>query len=273
MSTLYVPLFLAAVGIIFRGAAFAVRGEAATIAEARALGATFALSSVLVPFFFGATCRRDRLRPGARAAGRRRPDRRAGPNPTSIYVGVLAVATGAYLAAVFLAADAVRAGLPDLVAAFRARALGAAARRRARSRSAASSSSARTPRTLYDGLTSGAGLGAGDRLGASPGLVTLALLWRGRFGPARLTSAVAVGAVIVGLALAQRPDFLPGVLTFDQAAAGDADADRRCSSASVIAARDPDPVADPALPAHPAGHPRHRVPPDRRRRPAGAGRR
>jgi cytochrome bd ubiquinol oxidase subunit II len=31
METLYVPLFLAAVGIILRGAAFAVRGEAATI--------------------------------------------------------------------------------------------------------------------------------------------------------------------------------------------------------------------------------------------------
>ena len=53
METLYVPIFIAAVGIIFRGAAFALRGEAATIAEARALGATFALSSVLVPFFLG----------------------------------------------------------------------------------------------------------------------------------------------------------------------------------------------------------------------------
>src|SRR5919106_4188049 len=62
METLYVPLFLAAVGIIFRGAAFAVRGEAATISEARALGATFALASVLVPFFLGAAA-------GAIAAG------------------------------------------------------------------------------------------------------------------------------------------------------------------------------------------------------------
>jgi cytochrome bd ubiquinol oxidase subunit II len=41
-STLYVPLFLAAAGIILRGTAFAVRGQAATINEARALGATFA---------------------------------------------------------------------------------------------------------------------------------------------------------------------------------------------------------------------------------------
>ena len=54
MSTLYVPLFIVAIGIIFRGTAFALRGEAATIAEARVLGALFALSSVLVPFCLGA---------------------------------------------------------------------------------------------------------------------------------------------------------------------------------------------------------------------------
>ena len=45
--------------------------------------------------------------------------------------------------------------------------------------------------------------------------------WRRRFGPARLTSALAVGAIIVGLAIAQSPDFLPGELTVDQAAASE----------------------------------------------------
>src|ERR671919_1583832 len=53
-STLSIPLFLGAIGIIFRGTAFALRGQAATIREARVLGAIFALSSVLVPFFLGA---------------------------------------------------------------------------------------------------------------------------------------------------------------------------------------------------------------------------
>src|SRR4051794_2816603 len=53
-STLYVPLFLAAIGIIFRGTAFALRGQAATINEARLLGALFATASVLIPFCFGA---------------------------------------------------------------------------------------------------------------------------------------------------------------------------------------------------------------------------
>ena len=53
-STLSIPLFLAALGIIFRGAAFVLRGQAATINEARGLGALFALSSVLIPFCLGA---------------------------------------------------------------------------------------------------------------------------------------------------------------------------------------------------------------------------
>ena len=44
-------------------------------------------------------------------------------NPTSVLVGVLAVATGAYLAAVYLAADARRLGDEDLAGAFRERAL------------------------------------------------------------------------------------------------------------------------------------------------------
>lgn len=103
-STLYVPLFAAAVGIIFRGAAFALRGEAATIAEARALGAIFALSSVLVPFFLGAAI-------GGIASGRVPVGNATGDpltswwNPTSVLVGALTVAVGTHLAAVFLAAD------------------------------------------------------------------------------------------------------------------------------------------------------------------------
>ena len=139
-STLSIPLFLAALGIIFRGAAFALRGQAATIREARTLGATFALSSVLVPFFLGAAL-------GGVASGRVPVGNAAGDvldswvNPTSIAIGVIGVLTGAYLAAVFLAGDSVRARQPDLVEAFRARARSARARsgrasRRRRARTA-----------------------------------------------------------------------------------------------------------------------------------------
>ncbi len=219
MSTLYVPLFAVAIGIIFRGAAFAVRGQAATIAEARFLGAMFASSSVLIPFFLGATV-------GAIASGQV-PAPPGGGDPldswtnlTSLYIGALAVGTGAYVAAVFLAADAVRADQPDLIDAFRTRALGAAAVVGALAIGGIFVVKGDAPE-LYDGLTSGFGLGA-VIVSIIAGSITVALLLQRRFGTARLTSAVTVGAVIGGLALAQQPDFLPGVLTLDQAAASDA---------------------------------------------------
>jgi cytochrome bd ubiquinol oxidase subunit II len=218
METLYVPLFLAAVGIIFRGAAFALRGEAATISEARLLGATFALSSLLVPFFLGCAI-------GAVATGQvpaeGDPSDPLGSwtNAPSIFVGLMAVAVGAYLAAVFLAGDATRMALPDLAAAFRRRALGSAVVAGAFALGGLAVVESEAP-DLYDGLTSGLGLGM-VIVSALVGLVTIGLIWTSRFELARFSSAAAVGAILVGLALAQRPDFLPGELSFQDAAAGD----------------------------------------------------
>jgi cytochrome bd ubiquinol oxidase subunit II len=217
-TTLAVPLFLAALGIIMRGTAFALRGQAATIREARVLGATFALSSVVVPFCFGTVL-------GGIASGQVRAqdpaaDVDAWLNGTSIAIGVLAVLSGAYLAAVFLAGDARRAELPDLERAFRARALGAGAVTGAAAlvallvvRSDA--------RPLYDGLTSGSGLAA-IVVSVVAGVATLALIWTGRFELARFPAAVAVAAVIAGWVLANAPELLPGQLTIDEAAAADA---------------------------------------------------
>ena len=218
METLYVPFFLAGLGIVLRGSAFALRGEAATIGEARALGAAFALASVLIPFFLGAAI-------GAIATGEV-PAQGAGDPIESwtgivpIYVGVLAVATGAYMAAVFLAADGERSGLPEMVAAFRPRALGAALVTGALAIGGLFLVAAEAEH-LYDGLTSGAGIVMviGSALA---GLATVALVWSGRYAIARFTSAAAVGAVVVGWFVAQRPDFLPGELTFEEAAAPDA---------------------------------------------------
>ena len=218
-STLSIPLFAAAIGIIFRGTAFALRGQAATIREARVLGGVFALSSVIVPFFLGAAL-------GGVASGRVRVGNAAGDrvsswlNPTSIAIGVLAVLTGAYLAAVFLAGDSRRAGLADLERAFRARALGSGAV--AGAAALGSLLIVRSDaRRLFDGLTSGGGL-VMVLVSAAAGVATFALVWRERYGLARLTSAVAVAAVIVGWCLAQRPYVLPPRLTLDQAAASDA---------------------------------------------------
>src|SRR5215212_10617307 len=54
MTTLYVPLGLAALGIVVRGSGFAFRKVVVRVEQQRVTGAAFAISSVLVPFFLGA---------------------------------------------------------------------------------------------------------------------------------------------------------------------------------------------------------------------------
>jgi cytochrome d ubiquinol oxidase subunit II len=53
MTVLFVPLTLAALGIVLRGAGFAFRRSAESLGGRRAFGAVFAASSVITPFFFG----------------------------------------------------------------------------------------------------------------------------------------------------------------------------------------------------------------------------
>jgi cytochrome bd ubiquinol oxidase subunit II len=219
MSTLAIPLFGAAVGIILRGGAFALRGEAATMLESRGLGAVFALSSLLVPFFLGAAV-------GGIASGQVPVGNSEGDawsswwNATSVLVGLIAVATGAHIAAVWLGADSHRAGQPDLVREFRTRALGSGVV--AGGLAVAGLLVVRSDVSdLYDGLTSGAALAC--VIGSAvAGVATLALEWRSRFEPARYTAAAAVGAIVAGFALAQRPYLLPPELTVREAAAPDA---------------------------------------------------
>jgi cytochrome d ubiquinol oxidase subunit II len=217
-STLAIPLFVAALGIVLRGGAFALKGQAGTIGEERALGATFALSSVLTPFFLGAAA-------GAIAAGQVPVGNAAGDEWGSwtgalpILVGLIAVATGAHLAAVFLGADARRAGQPEVVHAFRRRALGSGVVAGALAIAGLAVASSDAP-DLYDGLVSGAGL-ACVIASAVAGLVTLWLEWRERFELARYTAAAAVAAIVAGWALAQEPYFLPPGLTVEEAAASD----------------------------------------------------
>jgi cytochrome bd ubiquinol oxidase subunit II len=218
-STLAVPLFLAALGIVLRGGAFALKGQAGTIGEERALGATFALSSVVVPFFLGTAA-------GAIAVGAVPVGNAAGDlwgswtGALPLFVGLLAVAAGAHLAAVFLGADSNRAGDPELVRRFRARALGSGATAGALAIAGLAIANSEAPR-IYDGLTSGAGLACviGSAL---EGVVTLWLEWRERFELARYTAAAAVATIVAGWALAQEPYLLPPDLTVQEAAASDA---------------------------------------------------
>ncbi len=218
MSTLTVPLFLAALGIVLRGSAFAFRGEAGTIAQQRLFGGMFAIASVMVPFFLGAAV-------GGVASGRVPVGNAAGDlvtswaNPTSVMIGLIAIATGAHLAAVYLCADARGRGDDALAGAFRARGLASGVA--AGGLAIAGLVVVRSDyRPLYDGL-----MGDGLPLvivSAVAGVATLGLLWTGRAWIARLTGGLAVAAVVGAWALAQDPYMLPPTLTVDDAAAAHA---------------------------------------------------
>jgi cytochrome d ubiquinol oxidase subunit II len=121
------------------------------------------------------------------------------------------------MAAVYLAADAQRLREPDLVAAFRERALvaGAVAGAVAAGGLVVLRFDARS---LFDDLVGGAGLPA-LIVSVVAGVATLALVRARRYEPARFAGALAVAAIIAGWGLAQSPEVLPG-LTINEAAAG-----------------------------------------------------
>jgi cytochrome bd ubiquinol oxidase subunit II len=216
-STLALPLFVAAVGIILRGTAYALRSGAPQDRETEgATGFVFGASSILTPLALGAAI-------GAIASGRVPVGNAEGDlvtswlNATSLLIGALAVATAGYLAAIYLAGDAVREGKPELARAFRVRALAMGLVAGALAVGGLAVLHEDT-RPLFDDLTSGAGLAA-VLLSALAGLATLALVFAARYEPARLSAALAVAAIVAGWGIAQNPDILPG-LTIEDAAAG-----------------------------------------------------
>src|SRR5215207_4689015 len=194
-STLYVPLFAAALGIIMRGTCYALRGAVAGPGEERILGALFGASSALTPFALGAAV-------GGIASGRVPLGNAAGDpvdawlNPTSMTVGVLAVATSAYLAAVWLTGDATRGGRADLAEPFRGRALATAAAAGAIALGGLLVLRGDAER-IYDGLTSGSGLAA-LLASVAAGAATVLLVARRRPEPARWSASVAVGTIVAG---------------------------------------------------------------------------
>jgi cytochrome d ubiquinol oxidase subunit II len=207
-STLAIPLTAAAVGIIFRGAAYALRGQGTS----RSAETVMALSSVLTPFSLGTVV-------GAIATGRVPVGNAAGNvvtswlNVPSVLIGVVAVAFSGYLAAVYLAADSVRGSDPDLTRAFRARALIAGV-------VSGGVALAGLLVMRHSGLELTGGLAlVMVCVSALAGLATMALCWLSRFQLARLSAALAVAAVVAGWAAAQAPRMLPG-MTVTQAAAG-----------------------------------------------------
>jgi cytochrome d ubiquinol oxidase subunit II len=216
VTTLYIPLTLAAFGMIARGAAFAFRKSITTLGMRRFLGASFALSSLITPYFLGAVV-------GGVASERVPAGIAAGDvitswvNPTSTLGGVLAVLVCAYLAAVFLCADALRDGHLDLADQFRARALATAGVTGGVGLAGIFVLRADAP-LLYAGLT-GRGLPV-IALSVLSGLAAIALLVARRYVVARIFSGLAVASILAGWAVAQYPYILAPDLTIDAAARG-----------------------------------------------------
>ena len=130
MSTMFVPLSLAGLGIVLRGAGFAFRKVTTRLVDRRLFGAIFAISSLLTPFFMGTVV--GGIASGRVPAGGGGDRLTAWLNWTSVLVGLLFVATCAYLAAVLLVRDARQAGDEELAARVRAaRARGRGCGRRA----------------------------------------------------------------------------------------------------------------------------------------------
>jgi len=206
-STMLIPLTAAALGIILRGSGFAFRKTVTTLPLERLFGAAFAISSLLTPFFLGTIA-------GAVASGRI-PATGAGDtfrswsNPTSALGGGLAVIVCAFMAAVFLAADASRSGRVVEAGWFRARALVTGAVAGGVAMAGIGVLQVDAP-VLFDGLT-GRGLGL-VIVSAGGGTATLALLWYRRYRAARITAVVAVAAVVWGWAVGQYPWLLVDAL-------------------------------------------------------------
>ncbi|MGH3909712.1 MAG: cytochrome d ubiquinol oxidase subunit II [Pseudonocardiaceae bacterium] len=217
-STLYIPLTLTALGMIARGSAFAFRHSVDKFALERFFGASFALSSMATPFFLGTIA-------GAVASGRVPPGIAAGDvitswlNPTSILGGVIAVGVCAYLAAVYLCADAAEHQDRTLLEYFRSRGVITAVVIGAIALAGIAVLRADAPQ-LFDGLVSRGLLVV--LASAAAGISSIVLLMRRRPGLARVAAALAVTAVIWGWALAQYPYLLQPGLTVDAAAAGEA---------------------------------------------------
>jgi len=213
MSTLYLPMALAAAGIVLRGCGFVFRESTRALTGRRLFGAAFALSSVVTPFFLGASF--GAIASGRVLAGDSAPySTWAWWGPTPILVGVLAVSSAAFLSAVFLVFDARRVD-DTLDRAFRWRAVGSGLATGLLAIVGLFVIRGDAP-FLFHGLVHD-GLPFVLLSGACGGAVVV-LLTQGIVRGTRALAVVAVVSVLAGWGVAQYPYLLPTSLTLEAAA-------------------------------------------------------
>lgn len=215
LSTAWIALTLAALSIVLRGAAFAIRKPAHQAARRRRLSVVFGLASVIAPFLFAAPL-------GGVASGRIPPGNAAGDrwsswlNPTSVLFGILAVLGSALIGAVFLANDSRRFGSADMEGYFRRRAVVVAGVLVLAALAGLLVLRDDAP-VVFDGLKHGWGLVFA--LGAlSATALTAGLVYRGVLRGTRLTVIAALASMVLAWGFAQNPYLLPTTMTVAQGA-------------------------------------------------------
>ncbi len=227
MTAAALPIWLAVLGIVLRGAGFAFRKEVDRLSLQRVLGATFAFSSLLTPFFMGTVI-------GGIAAGQipgnaSQASVRAWTGTTSILIGLLFTGACGYLAAVYLTGEAARRDDRRLQSYFTRRAQAAGVVTGALSLATLFELHSSDPALLH--RLTGRALPL-VILAAATGLAVLALLSAGQLrggrdravpSPGRVPgvrssstlgvrvlAALGVAAVVWGWGVAQYPALLPG---------------------------------------------------------------
>jgi cytochrome d ubiquinol oxidase subunit II len=205
MTTLALPLWLATAGIVLRGAGLAFRKEITQVRWRRVTGITFALSSLVTPFFMGTVT--GAIAAGAVPANASHASLAAWTSATALLAGFLFVAACGYLAAVYLVGEAARRGDRRMQTYFTRRAQAAAIAAGALSLATLTALRGSNP-ALYDRLT-GRALPLVVLAGIC-GLAVVTLLAAGRRTGLRGIAALGVAAVIWGWGVAQYPVLLPG---------------------------------------------------------------
>ncbi len=214
-TALYVPLFVALVGIVARGAAFAFRhyGDRNSRLSHLSLRA-FSMASVLTPFVFG-------LCVGAVASGDIQTD---GPHvssgafagwlsPFAIMTGSIGLLLCAFLGAAYMIPRTEGPLRND----FRRRAL-VASLALGLATTIAIPVAGQDAAEFYDRLGR-ASVVASIASTAILGVVALVAIWRGAVNLAPVLAAATASGVVVTWALAQRPDLIVPGLTLEAAAA------------------------------------------------------
>jgi cytochrome d ubiquinol oxidase subunit II len=214
MTTMYLPLGLAALGIVVRGSGFAFREVLSRTDYQRAAGTAFATSSVVTPFFFGTVA-------GGIGSGRVPPHGYGDPlrswiNPTSLLAGVLAVAVCAFVAAIFLTAEARGTDDAGLTAWFRRRARWIVIVTGLVALSGLIVLHLDAPQLFHGLITRGLPL---LLLSAGSGLAALFLVGQAPIRVLQLLAVLPAGTLVLGWGVAQYPNMLSTSAPIQQAAA------------------------------------------------------